>query len=223
MRDGISTTHTLGHGLGSIHRMSNLSQLYSMPGWGTILYAVKAAKRKRADASSNSPEVRGLCVTKPRETVCGDGYSVKRTARETSIFFADGLGHGAHAHEAVARAADFFFECKETDPVEIVRRTRGLVGTIAVYSTKSRDWKICGVGNILTKMQSGIEVKHYMPYNGAIGLNLPNTMHTSVFPAPTNQLLIMCSDGIRTRWDLNRYKDFSRGTDDASVLVAKVL
>jgi hypothetical protein len=48
----------------------------------------------------------------------------------------------------------------------------------------------------------------------------------------------MCSDGIQTRWDLNRYpailkydstvlaaaiyKDFTRGNDDASVLIAKV-
>ncbi len=57
-------------------------------------------------------------------------------------------------------------------------------------------------------------------------------------PAETNHTLIMSSDGLRTRWDLakytgfNRYdpiilaamlyKDFVRGTDDASVLIGRV-
>src|ERR1700720_1219728 len=35
--DGISTTQTLGHGLGSIRRFSDTFEIYTKKGWGTIL------------------------------------------------------------------------------------------------------------------------------------------------------------------------------------------
>lgn len=77
-----------------------------------------------------------------------------------------------------------------------------------------------------------------MSYNGTIGLTIPNAMNISTYPMETNQHLVMCSDGIQTRWDMSRYpailkydnimlaaaiyKDYARGTDDASVIIAKV-
>lgn len=245
LKDGVSTTHTLGHGLGSINRLSTLAQLYSMPGWGTILYALVRTKHKPPPEKRNAaPDIRALCVNKPRESVCGDGYMVKRTASHTIIFFADGLGHGPKAKEAVDQAGDFFIKYRSTDPVDIIRemhenirKTRGLVGTIASCSMASQEWLMCGVGNISAKMYTGMEARTYMPYNGTIGLNLPGSMNASLFPVENNQHLILCSDGIQTRWELNKYpsilkydntvlaaaiyKDHSRGNDDASVLVAK--
>ena len=245
LRDGVSTTHTLGHGLGSINRLSDTAQLYSQPGWGTIFYAlVRTRKKKNTPMPVYSPDVRALCINKPRELVCGDGYRVKRQGSETTIFLGDGLGHGARAKEAVDCAGEFFMGSAETDPVEIIRqmhvairKTRGLVGTVATCNTKTQAWRLCGVGNIFTKMYTGMEGKNYMPYNGTIGLNLPTTMSSSSFPVENNQHLIMCTDGIQTRWDLNKYpailkydniilaaaiyKDYSRGNDDASVVIAK--
>ena len=247
LKDGVSTTHTLGHGLGSIHRMSTIAQLYSIPGWGTVVYAVVRTKHELSKRRKPvRVDLRALCVNKPRETVCGDGYRVKETASHTIIFFGDGLGHGPKAREAIDAAGDFFSACKATDPVDIIRemhenirKTRGLVGTIVTCSTANQEWRICGVGNIFTKMYTGMEGRNYMPYNGTIGLNLPGSMNSSSFPVENNQYLIMCSDGIQTRWDLSKYpsilkydntvlaaaiyKDFTRGNDDASVLVAKVI
>lgn len=249
MRDGVSTTHTLGHGLGAIHRLSDTAQLFSLTGWGTVLYAMVSSegkKKKGREQKTPGVDIRALCVNKPRETVCGDGYCIKRTPAAISIFFGDGLGHGPNAKEAIDRANEFFEGCSENDPVEIlrqmhenIRRTRGLVGTVAVCDLKGGQWRVCGVGNILTRVYSGIEFKNYMPYNGTIGLNLPNSMNASVFVVESNQYMIMCSDGIQSRWDLNKfhsilkydntvlaaaiYKDFARGTDDASVLIAKVI
>src|SRR5262245_21122763 len=37
MGDGVSTKNTLGHGLGSMKRLSDKFQVYSMKGWGTII------------------------------------------------------------------------------------------------------------------------------------------------------------------------------------------
>ncbi len=246
MRDGVSTTGTLGHGLGSVSRLSTFSQVYSIPGWGTIVYSrISTNKDKFIENSTMNLDIRSLCVNKPKELVCGDGFVVKTNKTNTQIFFGDGLGHGANAEAAVKAAARSFMETKEEEPVEIlrqmhdaVRRTRGLVATVASYNNKNNEWKLCGVGNILTRMYSGIQYKNYMSYNGTLGLNIPTSMKDSVIQAEKNQHLTMCSDGIRTRWDLNRYpsiykydskilaaciyKDYSRRTDDASVLIAKV-
>lgn len=248
MKDGISTTGTLGHGLGAIDRLSTLSQVYSIPKWGTIHYAMVGRKREeeRGRKTGFNVDIAALCVSKPRETVCGDGYRIKETSAEIQIFFGDGLGHGEHAKEAVDKAGNLFLESRANDPVEIlremhekVRRTRGLVAVVAVWNKKMNEWRLCGVGNILARMYSGIQSRNYMSYNGTLGLNIPNTMNSTILPAEKNQHLILCSDGIRTRWDLIRfhaifkyditilasaiYKDFSRGNDDASVLVAKVI
>ena len=244
MKDGVSTTKTLGQGLGAIKRLSDAAQLYSLPGWGTILYSSIKKETENVE-KKNSLDVRAVCVNKPRESVCGDGYWIKHNAADTLVFFGDGLGHGQYAKEAIDRAGSFFFDSNETDPVEIlrqmhenIRRTRGLVGTIAVCNKLSGEWRICGVGNISTRLYSGLKYKNFMPYNGVIGLNIPRSMSPSVFPLEKNQHLIMCSDGIQTRWDLNKYpsifkydntilaaaiyKDFGRGNDDSSVLIAKV-
>src|ERR1700761_9497884 len=37
LSDGYSSTGTLGHGLGSVRRLSDQSDLYSVKGWGTIV------------------------------------------------------------------------------------------------------------------------------------------------------------------------------------------
>jgi anti-sigma regulatory factor (Ser/Thr protein kinase) len=244
MKDGVSTSNTLGQGLGAITRLSNLSQIYSLPGWGTVLYSVVTSGDKKGTRRNLNIEVRALCVSKPRESVCGDGYRVRKTNNEVAVFFGDGLGHGAHAKQAVDAAGDVFMRSTEKNPVDIIRnihdeirRTRGLVATVAICDLATNEWRICGVGNIFTRCYTGIQFKNYMPYNGTVGLNIPNSMNPSVFPCEKNQHLIMCSDGIKTRWDLNKYpaifkydhtilaaalyKDFFRGNDDASVLIAK--
>lgn len=246
-KDGVSSTRTLGQGLGAIGRLSNFSQLYSIPGWGTIVYSmVETQARKEKEPAPGLIDVRALCINKPREEVCGDGFGVKQNRKLTSILFGDGLGHGKHAKEAIDAARDFFFESKETDPVEIirelhqdVRRTRGLVSVVAVADFVARQWTVCGVGNINARFYSGVGYKNYMSYNGTIGLTIPNSMKATIVPIEANQYLVMCTDGIQSRWDLSRYpsilkydsmvlaaaiyKDYSRGTDDSSILIAKML
>lgn len=247
MKDGVSTTGTLGQGLGALKRLSTVFHLYSISGWGTVLYSSFCSQNPELplDKLPLNIDVNGICVNKPPEVVCGDGYRVKQTDQGVQILFADGLGHGPHAKEAVDTAGDFFSRCNESEPVDIirqihdaVRKTRGLVLSLASFDRNTGEWKMCGVANIFTRLYSGVTSKIYFPYNGAVGLTIPNSMNASTFPIEKNQHLIMCSDGIRTRWELTNYpailrnhsmilaaalyKDFSRGTDDASVLVAKV-
>jgi anti-sigma regulatory factor (Ser/Thr protein kinase) len=248
MRDGTSTKGTMGGGLGAMQRMSSLFQIFSMRQWGTVLYSRVGPEARVSEQSKSGLDldVRAVCVPKAHEEVCGDGYKVVNTATHTKILFGDGLGHGPHAKEAMDAAGNFFFESEDNEPVEIirrmheeVRRTRGLVAAVAVIDKKAARWHLCGVGNISVRLYSGIEYRNYMSYNGTIGMNIPKSMNSTIIPLERNQHLIMCSDGLTTRWNLGPYpaifkydanllagvlyKDFSRGNDDASILIAKVI
>ncbi|HEY1201553.1 MAG TPA: SpoIIE family protein phosphatase, partial [Niastella sp.] len=245
MIDGVSTKNTLGQGMGAMKRLSHLFQVYSMKDWGTVTL-IRIWKNDPALFSPASlTQIRSVIIPKPGETACGDGFFHKSTSDTISFFLGDGLGHGPEAELAVTQAGEAFMNCADKDPASIiryvnssVRKTRGLVGTVVCVDTKEKKWRICGIGNIQTRIADGIELKGYMAYNGIIGLNVPNTLKTHEMPFENGQQLIMSSDGIKTRWDIFRYqtimrydlsilcatllKDFSRNTDDAAVVACKI-
>lgn len=243
LTDGYSSTSTLGHGLGSIKRLSDQFDIYSLKDWGTVLLSriysedQPAYRRKKFDCQ-------GLNVAKSGETKSGDGFCLQETKDGFRILIADGLGHGADAHEAVVKACEAFKACTEESPTEIlrsihaqIRKTRGLVGIVVTYDTKTRFWKIAGVGNIAARWVGATNTRNYMSYNGIVGYNIPATMNDQVLPQEEFTRFIACSDGIRSRWDFSKlpnllqhhgiiiasalYKEFSRGTDDVSVVVCK--
>ena len=113
-----------------------------------------------------------------------------------------------------------------------------MVGTAAVFDIKQACWQICGVGNISTRIYTGAMPKNHLSYNGIIGMNLPSTLKAQVSQYEKGQLLVMCSDGLRSRWDMLKFptvlrhdysillaslvKDFARYTDDISVMACKI-
>src|SRR6202012_4726554 len=101
---------------------------------------------------------------------------------------------------------------KHHEPSEILRyihadvkKTRGLVATVVTLDTKEKDIKICGVGNIATRIYNGIVLKNNMSYNGIVGLNIPTTLNNTMTPMEKYQTIVLCSDGITTRWDIMKY------------------
>ncbi|RYD58182.1 MAG: serine/threonine protein kinase [Sphingobacteriales bacterium] len=245
MEDGLSTSSTLGHGLGSMKRLSDVFQIYSLKEWGTIILSRVYRKTPPANRVPPRAEVRSVIVAKPGESVSGDSYCYELTTEKLTLFVGDGLGHGPDANDAVTQAVKAIRKENTGEPVDMlrslhtsVRKTRGLVGTIAVFNFKDKKWRICGIGNIATRMQNGLLVRNYMSYNGIIGMNIPNTMKDQIVDHVKGQLIIMCSDGIKTRWDTQRYtaifrydlailaaaiyKDYGRRTDDMSVVIARI-
>jgi anti-sigma regulatory factor (Ser/Thr protein kinase) len=246
MNDGVSTGGSLGQGLGAIKRLSSDFQIYSMPSWGTVQYV-----RMELQADANWAQDRFdldydvIATPHPNEAACGDGFGVKKTETGFQVLVADGLGHGEHAQEAAQRATQAFYDCKDSDPVAILRvmheatkKSRGLVATVATADFTHASWSVCGVGNISTRIYTGLQAKTYTPYNGILGHNVPRTMNSTVAPLEKHQVLVMHSDGLRTRWNLNEllsimkhspgiiassiYKESLRGTDDALILVGKI-
>lgn len=245
MQDGISSSGTRGEGLGAIRRLSSRFQLYSLPGWGTVAYSRVYATEKEPMAVRAAASFNVVNVCSPGESVSGDGYFVKESTGGFTVFLADGLGHGINAWQAAQEAIAVFRECPEQSPAEILRymhpmvkKTRGLVATIAKLDVRSAEWKMCGIGNISTRVYTGLACRNYTPYNGIIGHNIPRTLNDSVVPVERHQALVMHSDGLRTRWNLNElpallkydpamiagvlFKDNARRTDDMTVLACKL-
>lgn len=245
MEDGVSSKNSLGQGLGAIKRLSQVFQIYSQRNWGTIVLVRIFNEEFPAFRKPPKADIRYVAIPKPGEQFCGDGFVSVVSSQHVKLFFGDGLGHGPEAEKAVTAACDAFRRFTDPDPVEIIRylnsevkKTRGLVGTAAIFDIKAATWRICGVGNISTRMYNGSVPKNHMSYNGIIGLNVPNTLNAQEVPYEKGQLLVMCSDGLKTRWDIfklpsilrNDYsilataliKDFARNTDDMSVMACKI-
>jgi anti-sigma regulatory factor (Ser/Thr protein kinase) len=246
MKDGVSSKETLGQGIGAIMRLSNLSQFYTLPAWGTIVYTVFYNNRDYSPGVKKNFHARILNVAKPGEHVSGDSAHIKAYPDKTIVFVGDGLGHGHHAKDAVDKAISIFKSSMSGDPSEIIKEinknlkhTRGLVATIATLDHKSKQWELCGVGNISTRLQKGLENKNYICNNGIIGFNIPTRLENSRHELEKFQQLILCSDGIKTRWDLVKYpgllkydpmimaavlyKDHARQTDDMTAVIVKIL
>jgi len=246
MTDGYSSGSTLGHGLGSIKRLSDEFDIYSVKNWGTVVlsrvYKSSPAVKSRAKLRI---EIRPLVVMKVGEETSGDGHYYKVTDNYVKLLVADGLGHGVEANIAVNEAVNSFKLCPYNSAVDIlryihrdIRKTRGIVATVVIYDLKAKMLKIAGVGNISSRLFGGINSKTVLAYNGIVGHNIPNTMNDQLIPFGDYQQLILCSDGIKSRWEtikhngLNRcdssilaaaiYKDFARQTDDMSIIIAKV-
>lgn len=245
MSDGVSTKNTLGGGLGAMKRLCDVFQIYSQKEWGTIVLARIFKEELSKFKKPPIANIKTLIIPKQGETACGDGFYHTMSDTHIKLFLGDGLGHGSEAAKAVEKAGEAFKSCSETEPVEIIRfinmavkKTRGLVGTVAVFNVVAKKWQICGVGNIATKVISSAGSKNYMSYNGIIGLNIPHTLTAQELAYEKGQHVIMCSDGLKSRWDILRYpgirrcdntmlcaslfKDFTRQTDDASVMVCSL-
>lgn len=243
--DGASTKNTLGLGLGTMKRLSNFFQVYSLKDWGTIVLARVFNREPPSYSKTSRTEIKSVVIPKPGETACGDRFYSVSTRDHIKVFLGDGLGHGIEAEDVVKKAGQAFNECEETSPCEIiryintsVRKTRGLVGSVAVLNIKEKVWRLCGVGNIATRVSGPSFLKNYMAYNGIIGLNVPKTLNAQEIPYEKGQNLILCSDGIKSRWDLLKYtaitrydlsilcaailKDYTRNTDDTSVAAIKI-
>jgi anti-sigma regulatory factor (Ser/Thr protein kinase) len=245
MRDGYSTSGSMGTGLGAIMRLSTLFDIYSLPGKGTALVAqlwAQAPKGKERLTPSRLVQVGVVCLPKPGEEVSGDGWGVEQQGDRCLITLVDGLGHGPEAAIAAQAAVKTLRENPGLSPLRLIEavhtalhRTRG--AALAVVELElSRSVKFAGIGNIAGAILNGEQKSHFTSYNGIIGHQF-STIRDFVYPWSQEALMVLHSDGLTSRWDLGAYpglsgrhpsliagvlyRDFQRGYDDVTVLVIK--
>ena len=242
LQDGHSTAGSSGTGLGAIRRMATEFDIQSVPGRGTAL----VARVLESDSYTNHPSspVAGIISKALRgETVSGDSWLCSSSGNRTICAVADGLGHGPLAAEAAVYAIETL-QTASASPLEeqltrvhgALRTTRGAaLGVVEIYHDEHIA-KFAGIGNIMAVILQNGTTRHMVSLNGILGHQLSRV---TVFQYPWSEsaILIMCSDGISTHWDLKSYdglmsrdpaliaavlyRDFTRGRDDATVVVYK--
>ena len=243
LSDGYSTAGSPGHGLGAMARLATEFDIFTGPGIGTVLTA-----RIEGDRSAAQPrdafEVGAVRVPKRGESECGDswGIVVGEDGRAT-LTVADGLGHGISAAEASWRAVELGGEHAGGSPSTVMaaihaglRRTRGAAVAVAELTPSDGCVRFCGLGNIAGAVVGPHSSRSFVSLNGIAGHEMRKIQEFE-YPWPTDALVILHSDGISPRWDLARYpglaqrrasvvagvlyRDFSRGRDDALVVVVR--
>jgi len=240
LQDGHSTAGSPGTGLGSVSRMADYFQIYSRPKKGTAVLA----RISRADVprSEEMARIGGVSVPIRGETANGDGWAFKSDDGKLTVMAVDGLGHGYYAHDAAVAACESFAGAKGSCGAilktihEAIRATRGAAAAVAELDPARGEIRFAGVGNISATMIDGPVRRSAVSMHGIAGHEM-REVREFVYPWSRESSLVMHSDGLTTRWDLDTYpalltrdpvlvagilwKDHRRRNDDATVVIAR--
>ncbi len=241
-RDGYSTAGSPGTGLGAVQRLASSMDIYSTRPGGTAIMARIAPSRRRDDEASNL-EIGAVSVPKAGQEVCGDGWAADAGLESPSLMLVDGLGHGLGAANAARLARDTFAATSGQAPTErldaihgALRGSRGAAVAVARVDRTRGRVEFAGVGNIAGAIVTDGGARHLVSGNGTVGHDVRRINGFS-YPWSDDALLVMHSDGLVSRWHLASYpglltrhpaliaailyRDFNRGRDDVTVLVAR--
>jgi anti-sigma regulatory factor (Ser/Thr protein kinase)/serine/threonine protein phosphatase PrpC len=245
LKDGYSTAGSAGEGLGAVTRAAATFDIYSQADRGTAVL-VRIEEDVPVKVQIEPPPrivVGGVCMPKMGEDVSGDGWNASLKRDVVTIAVADGLGHG-HAAATASRAfVRAFGENPDEDLPRMfetahaaMRATRGAaVGVARIFPAQSRV-DFVGVGNIAGTIASDEAVRRIVSLNGIVGHEM-RKVQTFSYPWSASSALVLASDGISTSWNAASYpglmqrdpaliaaviyRDHCRGTDDATVVVAR--
>jgi anti-sigma regulatory factor (Ser/Thr protein kinase) len=243
LQDGYSTAGTPGNGLGAIRRLSNVFDIYSQFGKGTIVLSHVWPKSYEVKV----PEVvvvGAISEPYPGEQVCGDQWSIHANQDRAVVTLADGLGHGAVAYLAASEAIRVTSGVHNKTGEQIVeaihaglRHTRGSAVSVAELEWSNNKCDFTGVGNV-----SGMIICHNHPKKNLVTMNgtaghVARKIKAFSYPLPDGSTVLMHSDGIDTRWDIAAspglerqhpsviaaaiFRDHRRDKDDATIVVVR--
>jgi hypothetical protein len=155
----------------------------------------------------------------------------------------DGLGHGTFAADAAREAERVLADSRGNSAASILRdchdalrKTRGASAAIADISVDKGTLTFAGIGNISATVIDGQSRRGIASHNGTLGHQMHKIQEFTV-PWNHGSILIMHSDGLSSKWDLNHYpglaskhpsiiaamlyRDFQRERDDVTVMATK--
>ena len=244
MQDGHSTAGTPGNGLGAMARLAGVFQIFSAAGTGTAIFARIFAKAHQQESLTESNDLGSICVPIAGETLCGDAWEMHRTPGRTVYIMADGLGHGPIAAEASQEALRAFRASAKHSPERILSevhgalaKTRGAAVSVAEILHEQHILNYAGAGNIVAAIGLRGKTRSLVSMNGTVGHSI-GRIQQFPYPWEKDSMLIMHSDGLGTRWNLENYpglpsrhpallagvlfRDFSRKRDDATIIVSRI-
>jgi anti-sigma regulatory factor (Ser/Thr protein kinase) len=227
IRDGVSTSGSLGAGLGAIRRLMDEFDVYSTlrttsrlslaarrTFHGTALVARKWLSKENEENAPGSDEARRYGVWSrphPGEESNGDAYFICERGERTLLSVIDGLGHGAGAQEAADVAVDQLEEWTGESLEEVLpqlhnslRSTRGAVIGAAIIDKTLGRFHYAGVGNVMARVYGAPEHASPVSANGTLGARL-GQLKVWTYAWGAGATLIMASDGVSASWDMESY------------------
>jgi serine/threonine protein phosphatase PrpC len=194
-------------------------------------------------AAENAIVVGAVSLAAPGESVCGDGWGFALQGDKAALLVVDGLGHGPEAAEAAQAALDLFREEPMKAPAQLLehthrrlRATRGAAVAMLQADAGADTVRASGAGNVVGRLVSGTSDRTLLTQHGTAGVTIRTPEENST-PWPAHALLVVCSDGIATRWQAETLRpvlgrdpalaaallvrDHCRGRDDATVAVLR--
>ncbi|HEX3758255.1 MAG TPA: SpoIIE family protein phosphatase [Kofleriaceae bacterium] len=244
LRDGMSTAGTRGAGLGAVRRIATRFDAYTPAGRGSVVTATVLPDEPPAGGPGTARfAIGGVCVPYPGLTVCGDAWDSHVDGERATILACDGLGHGDGAATAAAAVIAAFRGAPDAPLAAILERadraarsTRGAAATVARVDLARREVAVAGVGNVAAWLV-GDAVRQLVTQHGTLGQATPREIREERYRLEPGGLVVLASDGIRSRWNLDGYpglagrdpltiatvlwRDLARGRDDASLVVVR--
>lgn len=179
----------------------------------------------------------------PGEIANGDAWQVDWHQGACRIAVVDGLGHEPPAAAAAEAALQTLAQYPELSPSDALRAchaalfaTRGAAISILSIDTAAEEVTYVGIGNVDAHLVRHGRQERLMAHRGIVGAALP-TLRSVSFSLPTDWLLLMHTDGIRSRFRLDDLppqlqtnpqlladgilSGWSRETDDATIVVIR--
>jgi anti-sigma regulatory factor (Ser/Thr protein kinase) len=243
LRDGYSTAGSPGTGLGALGRLATAFDLYTHEDRGTAVFCRLAEEGSDGSQRREPFHVAGICIPKPGEHDPGDAWTAVSGPDSITIAVIDGLGHGTLASTASAAAvrtvtmrSDQPLEAVLQDAHAALRPTRGAAAGLARIQPETGGVEFAGVGNIAGAIVTNENVRRVVSGNGIVGHEM-RKVQSFFYPWEASSILVLQSDGVSSNWALTNYpgllqrdasliaaviyRDYCRGTDDATVVVAK--
>ncbi|MFF6783572.1 SpoIIE family protein phosphatase [Streptomyces sp. NPDC012510] len=210
LRDGFSTTSSLGAGLGTCRRIADDFDLHSTVGRGTIALARIGARRgRRTPDRSPAPPVRagGVNIPFAGAEFSGDAWAWVRAEDLTTLMLADGLGHGLAAARASSAAVEQLCRAPELPPAQLLRRlegalrdTRGAAVAVAQLDVAAGRLLFSGIGNIGARLRTGASWQPLLSRPGIVGAHRAAHLPQHEVAWQDDCLLVLHSDGLPSRW-----------------------
>ncbi|MFD8523572.1 SpoIIE family protein phosphatase [Streptomyces capillispiralis] len=218
LRDGFSTTGSLGAGLGTCRRLADDFDVHSVPGRGTVAVArvgpapdpaVHGPGGEGDGGPSTASEVRagGVNVPFAGADFSGDAWAWVRSGDRLTLMLADGLGHGSEAARASTAAVEALRHAGHLPPAEALHRlhsalsgTRGAAVAVAQLDTWAGRLRFAGIGNVTARLREDGRWRSLLSRPGIVGVHRPHTVREDEVAWSAESLLILHTDGLPGRW-----------------------
>ncbi|MHC8305839.1 ATP-binding protein [Pseudomonas sp. PB3P13] len=236
LTDGFSTRGTQGIGLGAVARQAQVFDVYA-DSRGTVLLTRFYPRHDRTADRRMGVSQHSL----HHDPACGDVWHVAFDGARISALVIDGLGHGEEAEHAARAGEEIFALTPFTSAMLLLEDihhamigTRGGALAITQFDGDNDTLRFVGIGNIGACLIAPDKSRGMASHPGIVGGQYRKAQSFD-YAHVNGQLLIMYSDGLQSRWNLQDYpglmhrhpaviatllhRDFCRGRDDVTVLV----